>query len=97
MPQSVDHAFFVCGKNRNNQMYWPKLRQFQTKSTRKKKEKKYWLKAGEKKGLEIVWHLVGVLVQINALCFVLIHIEDFVVRPRSSLNAMVTGGGELWE
>lgn len=39
VPQSVDHAFFVCGKNRNNQIYWPKLRQFQTKSTREKKKK----------------------------------------------------------
>lgn len=61
------------------------------------KKKKIGLKLGEKKGLEIVWHLVGVLVQVNALCFVVIHIEDFVVRPHSSPNAMVTGGGELWE
>lgn len=67
------------------------------KEYQEKKKKKIGLKLGEKKGLEIVWHLVGVLVQVNALCFVVIHIEDFVVRPHSSPNAMVTGGGELWE
>lgn len=25
-PQSLDRAFFVCGKIRNNKIYWPKLR-----------------------------------------------------------------------
>jgi len=40
VPQSVDRAFFVCGKNRNNQINWPILRQFQTKATRSKKTKK---------------------------------------------------------
>lgn len=55
VPQSMDHAFFVCGKNRNNQIYWRKLRQFQTKNTMKKK-KKIGLKLGKKS----VWKYCGI-------------------------------------
>lgn len=63
-----------------------------------KKEKKNWLKAGKKKYLEILWYLVWVLVQVSALCFILIYIEGFVVRPRSSptrwLQEVVSCGSE---
>lgn len=65
----MDDAFLVCGKNRNNQIYWPKLRQFQTKSTRNKKEKKNWPKAGGKKCFEILQCFVGAVIQVPCAWF----------------------------
>lgn len=62
VPHSMDDAFLVSGKNRNNQIYWPKLRQFQTKSTRNKREKKNGLKLGEKS----IWKYCSVLWELSS-------------------------------
>lgn len=67
----MDDAFLVCGKNRNNQIYWPKLRQFQTKSTRNKKGKKKLKKIGLKLGEKSVLKYCSVLWELSSKCLML--------------------------
>lgn len=94
VPHSADHAFFVCGKNRNNQIYWPIFRELQTKSTRKMKKKNV---------LKLKKKVFGGTVVFSgsfspSKCLTLHSCLHCGLCGETTFLSytMVTGGGELW-